>query len=60
MRVCEVFMPSTLTLGVKDGKQSKKIERNPRQDIFCEILLLRIMMIFWLFARGLSDAQSKD
>ena len=33
-------MPSTLTAGVKDGKQSKKIERNTRQGICNEILLL--------------------
>jgi hypothetical protein len=28
MRVVEVFMPSTLTTEVKDGKPSRKIERN--------------------------------
>mgnify|MGYP001602677870 FL=1 len=32
-------MPSTLTAGVKDGKQSKKIERNTRVYVFIEILL---------------------
>ncbi len=32
-------MPSTLTAGVKDGKQSKKIERNTRKVEFIEILL---------------------
>jgi hypothetical protein len=33
-------MPSTLTAGVKVGKQSKKIERNTRERVFIEILLL--------------------
>jgi hypothetical protein len=28
MRVLKVFMPSTLTSGVGDGKRSEKIERN--------------------------------
>ncbi len=32
-------MPSTLTAGVKDGKQSKKIERNTRKVEFIEVLL---------------------
>jgi hypothetical protein len=40
MRVCEVFMPSTLTAVVEDGKQSKKIERNTRKTGFFAILLL--------------------
>lgn len=31
-------MPSTLTTGVKDGKQSKKIEINLLKMVFCEIL----------------------
>jgi hypothetical protein len=52
-------MPSTLTARVEDGKQSEKIERNTRQDIFCEILLLWIGLIVGMFAQGLSDAQSK-
>ncbi|MNN76994.1 hypothetical protein D3C81_1934210 [compost metagenome] len=50
-------MPSTLTLGGKDGKQSKKIERNTRERVFIEILLLRLAVIVLLFARGLSGAQ---
>jgi len=33
-------MPSTLTAGGKDGKQSKKIERNTLKVEFIEILLL--------------------
>ncbi len=51
-------MPSTLTAGGKDGKQSKKIERNTRWRLFGEILLLCTSLIFRLFAQGLSDAQS--
>jgi hypothetical protein len=51
-------MPSTLTSGVKDGKQSKKIERNTRERLFIEILLLVMLTIFELFAQGLNDAQS--
>jgi hypothetical protein len=31
-------MPSTLTAGDEDGKQSKKIERNTRKAVFSEIL----------------------
>jgi hypothetical protein len=50
-------MPSTLTARGKVGKQSKKIERNTRQDIFIAILLLRLVLIFGLFAQGLIDAQ---
>ncbi|MNF73852.1 hypothetical protein D3C84_558670 [compost metagenome] len=52
-------MPSTLTAGVKVGKQSKKIERNTRREIFGAILLLRLVLIFGLFAQGLNDAQLK-
>ncbi len=33
-------MPSTLTARGEDGKRSKKIERNPRERLFIEILLL--------------------
>ncbi len=33
-------MPSTLTAGDEDGKQSKKIERNTRKEVFSEILFL--------------------
>jgi len=40
MRVWEVFMPSTLTAGGEDGKQSKKIERNTLKVGVIEILLL--------------------
>ncbi|MET1070270.1 MAG: hypothetical protein ABWY28_19890, partial [Pseudomonas prosekii] len=50
-------MPSTLTAGIEDGKQSKKIERNSRKGWFCEILLLRCGVIVWMFAWGLIDAQ---
>ncbi len=32
-------MPSTLTAEGKDGKQSKKIERNTRKVEFIEVLL---------------------
>ncbi|KJZ45250.1 hypothetical protein VC35_14350 [Pseudomonas fluorescens] len=50
-------MPSTLTLGGKVGKQSKKIERNTRERVFIEILLLQMIAKIVLFARGLSGAQ---
>jgi hypothetical protein len=53
-------MPSTLTARGKDGKQSKKIERNPRKSVFAAILLFLKTLILRMFARGLSDAQSKD
>jgi hypothetical protein len=43
---------------VEDGKRSKKIERNPLQRVFIEILLREIALIFCLFAQGLIDAQS--
>ena len=52
-------MPSTLTARGEDGKQSKKIERNPRKAGFCEILLCWKAMIFGMFARGLDGAQSR-
>lgn len=51
-------MPSTLTAGGKDGKQSKNFERNPRKAGFCEILLLVGGWIVLLFAQCLSHAQS--
>ncbi|EJM22382.1 hypothetical protein PMI22_01643 [Pseudomonas sp. GM21] len=50
-------MPSTLTAGVKDGKRSKKIDRNTRKVDFIEILLLWTPVIVWMIARGLSTAQ---
>ncbi len=50
-------MPSTLTLGGKVGKQSKKIERNTRERVFIEILLLQMVAMIMLFARGSSGAQ---
>jgi hypothetical protein len=53
-------MPSTLTAGGKDGKRSKKIERNPLQRNCSEILLRETPVIIRLLAQGLSDAQSKD
>ncbi|MVV47690.1 hypothetical protein EJA72_05415 [Pseudomonas sp. PB120] len=52
-------MPSTLTLGGKDGKQSKKIERNTRIAHLIEILLLFSIAIVFMFARGLNRAQFK-
>jgi len=52
-------MPSTLTARVKDGKQSKKIERNIRKAHLIEILLLSLSVIVLMFARGLRDAQLK-
>jgi hypothetical protein len=52
-------MPSTLTARVKDGKRSKKIERNPLKVVFIEILLRLILVIVFMFAQGLSDAQLK-
>jgi hypothetical protein len=52
-------MPSTLTARVKDGKRSKKIERNPRKVVVIEILLRGRVVIVFMFARGLSDAQLK-
>jgi hypothetical protein len=52
-------MPSTLTARGKDGKQSKKIERNTRKSVFAAILLFWMTLILWMFARGLNDAQSK-
>jgi hypothetical protein len=50
-------MPSTLTAGGKDGKQSKKIERNTRKAEVCAILLCFIRPIVVIFARGLIAAQ---
>ena len=50
-------MPSTLTAGGKDGKQSKKIERNTLKVDFIEILLLWVAAIVLMIARGLGDAQ---
>jgi hypothetical protein len=43
-------MPSTLTAGMKDGKQSKKIERNTRKVVFIEILLRLMVAIVPMFA----------
>ncbi len=51
-------MPSTLTAGGKDGKQSKKIERNTRKVEICTILLCGMAGIVWMFARGWIRAQS--
>jgi len=50
-------MPSTLTAGEKDGKQSKIIERNTLKVDFIEILLLLMLAIVLMIARGLGDAQ---
>jgi hypothetical protein len=50
-------MPSTLTARGKDGKQSKKIERNTRKAELIEILLLRMAVIVLMIARGLRTAQ---
>ncbi|MFJ3368867.1 hypothetical protein [Pseudomonas sp. NPDC086251] len=52
-------MPSTLTAREKDGKQSKKIERNTRKSLFAAILLFCMAFMLRMLARGLSDAQSK-
>ena len=52
-------MPSTLTAGGKDGKRSKKIERNTRKSQFSAILLFCMAFMLQMLARGLSDAQSK-
>ncbi len=51
-------MPSTLTAGGKDGKQSEKIERNTRKVQICTILLCAMAGIVWMFARGSIRAQS--
>ncbi|MHC8396693.1 hypothetical protein ACYZT8_24085 [Pseudomonas sp. LB3P93] len=53
-------MPSTLTAVVEDGKQSKKIERNTRKSAYAAILLLRMIVIVFMFARGLSTAQLEN
>ena len=50
-------MASTLTARGKDGKQSKKIERNTRKARFCAILLCVMNVIVLFFARGLIGAQ---
>jgi hypothetical protein len=50
-------MPSTLTARGKDGKQSKKIERNTRKAELIDILLLRMAVIVLMIARGLRAAQ---
>ncbi|POF42803.1 hypothetical protein B0D71_07855 [Pseudomonas laurylsulfativorans] len=50
-------MPSTLTARGEVGKRSKKIERNTRGWVFGEILLLQMVFMILLFARGLSGAQ---
>jgi len=53
-------MPSTLTLGGEVGKQSKKIERNTRERVFIEILLLQMVAMILFFARGLIGAQLSE
>ena len=50
-------MSSTLTAREEDGKQSKKIERNTRKAVFCEILLCLKPQIVVSFAQGLIAAQ---
>ncbi|MBL0794189.1 MULTISPECIES: hypothetical protein [Pseudomonas] len=51
-------MPSTLTAGDEDGKQSKKIERNTRKAVFSEILFLIWLYLFAGIARTNRRAQS--
>ncbi|AZC33174.1 hypothetical protein C4K38_5237 [Pseudomonas chlororaphis subsp. piscium] len=51
-------MPSTLTIGVKDGKQSKKIEINLLKRKFCEILFCRSDGFLDLIAQTFEPAQS--
>ncbi len=50
-------MRSTLTARGKDGKQSKKIERNIRKGEFCAILLCLSWKILLMFALGSVGAQ---
>lgn len=51
-------MPSTLTTGVKDGKQSKKIEINLLKMVFREILFCRAYGWLDLIAQSFEPAQS--
>jgi hypothetical protein len=51
-------MPSTLTTGVKDGKQSKKIEINLLKLNFCEILFCQARGWLDLIAQTFEAAQS--
>ncbi len=51
-------MPSTLTAGDEDGKQSKKIERNTRKALFSEILFLIWRLLLVEIARTIRRAQS--
>ena len=51
-------MPSTLTAGDEDGKQSKKIERNTRKALFSEILFLIWRLLLAGIARTIRRAQS--
>ncbi|RIJ10449.1 hypothetical protein DXT77_11820 [Pseudomonas sp. 91RF] len=51
-------MPSTLTAGDEDGKQSKKIERNTRKAVFSEILFFELEGLFAEIAQSFRRAQS--
>lgn len=51
-------MGSTLTIGVRDGKQRKKIERNTRISRIGEILSCLISIYFMWIAHSLRAAQS--
>jgi len=51
-------MPSTLTAGDEDGKQSKKIERNTRKAVFSEILFFELERLFAEIAQSVRRAQS--
>ncbi|AZD50470.1 hypothetical protein SAMN04489802_1260 [Pseudomonas chlororaphis] len=51
-------MPSTLTTGVKDGKQSKKIEINLLKRKIFEILFCKVGGWFDLIAQTFEPAQS--
>ncbi|ETD40744.1 hypothetical protein U724_09695 [Pseudomonas chlororaphis subsp. aurantiaca PB-St2] len=53
-------MPSTLTTGVKDGKQSKKIEINLLKRNFCEILFCEVGGFLDLIAQTFEPAQSRQ
>ncbi|MGY2402994.1 hypothetical protein [Pseudomonas sp. SDO5271_S396] len=50
-------MNSTLTAEVKDGKQSRKIERSSAIGVSGEILLLYLWVLHALFAQHLPAAQ---
>jgi hypothetical protein len=51
------FHASTLTIGVKDGKQEKNFEINTRQSLVVEILWRFIVLVLMKIARGFQSAQ---